>query len=222
MGILFKSLLFIFLSTQAIAEENVFSCSESGNLTHSFVKTDDGYKLHANFGMYMIQPAYNTETGEFEGQGEIAIDVPITNDDIRMTSVNWINEKVEFFKELFPTTKLPVQNSVDTGKVELSFSNKNCEVVEKDGFHAINCRAEGPLEINGVLLENVDFTMQNQIRTTLLNSAYGTPDLVISDVEAVYASLSFHKKRGFGTYVYRSSTTYYPNDSEVSCVKGDE
>jgi len=165
--------------TQAHAAENVFSCSEGGNLTHSFRKTDEGYQLLVNFRIYEIRPEWDSETNQPIGQGAVGIDVPVENDNIRMTGMNWLKEKVEFFSELFPPTPLPTQSPIDNGIFVLSFEEDDCFVEEKEGFHFVNCRARGPLSINGVELESVDFSMQNQMRRTLLSSPLDPNELEI-------------------------------------------
>lgn len=221
-----KSILTVLLaltfSSQAeiSAQENVFSCSEAGNLTHSFRKTDSGYDLLVNFRMYEIRPDWDSETNQPIGYGAVGIDVPIENDNVRMTGMNWIKEKADFFTELFPPTPLPTEGPIDKGLIVLKFQDDNCFVEEKEGFHFVSCRAQGPLNINGVDIESVDFSMQNQMRRTLLSSPQDPNELEIGEVEAVYANLTFAKRRGNGIYMYRSSTTYYPNGNDVQCYKG--
>ena len=220
MGILLKTILFALSLNSAYAQENILSCTEAGNLTHNFIKLKEGYGLLVNFGMYEIAPEFNSETGEFEGQGFIGIDVPVDNDNVRITGMSWINEKAEFFKELFPDTHLPASAPIKTGFFALDFSKEDCVVKEKEGFIYANCRAQGPVVINGVELKYIDFSMQNQIRTTLLSNPINPNDLDVGEVETVYANIKFAKKKGEGTYVYRSSTTYYPNGNDIKCYKG--
>lgn len=223
MGAYFKILLLLLFTTSSFASEvNVLSCSERGDQTHRLTKTKTGYNFSVSFRIFSIRPEYDPSTGLVSGQGQIGIDVPLENDGVRTTSMRWMNEKDKFFQRLFPAVDLPVQSSVTTGELSLDLATDDCQVKEQEEFIFVSCRAKGPHLINGVEIENVDIHMQNQIRTTLLNDPEDQEELVVSEIEAVYASVSFHKKQGYGTYIYRSSVTYLPDGDETQCLKGDQ
>lgn len=222
MGILYRLLFVLVFSFQvsAFANENIISCTETGDQTHRFLKTDDGYRLEVDFRMYYIRPNFDPNTGAASGHGAIGIDVPLENDSVRTTSMRWINEKNAFFQELFPPTELPTEDAVSTGQIRIDLKESDCVVKKVDELVFASCRAEGPMDINGVEIKNIDFSMQNQVRRTLLNDLNNPEELVVSEVDAVYANVSFHKVKGYGTYIYRSSMTYYPNQNDIMCYIG--
>ncbi len=197
--------------------ETVVACAEAMGLTHNLAKVENGYRLIVEFGIYSIKPKYNTETEMFDGPAYIGVDVPIENDNIRHTSMNWIKRKADFFKELFPDVKIPIKNKIQTSTLILDFAEKNCYIRAREEFIYANCRAEGPIVVNGVVLESIDFSIQNQMRTTLLSDPEKPNELVVGELEAYYANLVFSKKEGYGKMNYRSSTTYYPDGNDIQC-----
>gem|GEM_PF-5347643 len=197
--------------------ETVVACAEVAGLTHNFSKTEEGYRLIVEFGIYSIKPKYNAETKKFSGPAYIGVDVPIENDNIRHTSMDWVTRKAAFFKKLFPDVKLPIKDKIQTSTLILDFTEEDCYLRTREEFVYASCRAEGPININGVVLESIDFSIQNQMRTTLLSDPENPDELVVGELETYYANLVFAKKEGYGKTNYRSSTTYYPDGNDVQC-----
>lgn len=175
------------LLSWAYAENLHVGCATAhGALSHNLTRTETGYAAHVQF------PRHRNS------EGKRVLNVPLTNDNSFSDNLDFLKEKRDFFSAVFG----------DKDYITLKFEEDRCGSVEHEGHVLWICAGEQVLEVEGLDIENVEFSLESQKRINL-----------VGEVQIYYADLIIKTKPNeVGiSRVYRSSYTYYTNDSGTAC-----
>lgn len=187
-----SSVLILGSLSQAHAEVLSNCVTNNGLLSHQV--SLDGDKLIGRFDFptlrdFEVDPTGNTRL----------LNPPLSNDPIFTDNLDFLNKKTALFRSIF------------NEKAELHVVFDYCELQEsRDKTLAARfCIKDTPTEINGVKIKKIEFSLQNQIRKSLIGNHGQT-----GQTHAVYADLLITSKENVA---YRSSFTYFPDGNASQC-----
>jgi len=186
-------------STQSYAQD-LFGCAiANGNMIHSVFTDDDG-SWTGRFDL----PSYRNLEKDPSGQ-TTTLNAPLTNDSLFSDNLAFTHEKQAVLEKIFG----------DKFSLQVKFDRCELQQSEDKAFSARFCSKSGSFKINGVALQRIEFSLQNQIRTSLVGNQGQ-----VAQTSVVYADLLFtttSNQNGIAT-AYRSSYTYFPNGDSTQCA----
>jgi|GEM_PF-2598065 len=199
---MFKAALLIatsvFLTTQAQAQLLSGCAMANGNLVHKVSIVDNELIGWFNF------PSFRDLETDPSGQTR-GLNTPLSNENVFSDRLGFLKEKSEFFQKVFG----------DKPALQLKFNACELQQSADKKFAARFCAKFGPMVINGVHIRQIDFSLQNQIRTSLVGS-----EGQVQNTEVVYADLMFTTEPNESGAIkkYLSSMSYYPNGDSIQCT----
>jgi len=198
---MYKFLFFVSIilisATQAQAQLLSGCAMDNGSLTHTISKVDGKHIGRFYFPTYIDYEKDSTGN-------TLSMNSPLSNDGVFSLGLPFMEEKRQFLDKVFAPS------------LNLIIEFDSCELQQSDDkeLSARFCIKNGPIEINGIKLKRIEFSLQNQIRKSLTGSA-GQTKLT----EVVYADLTFTTEANSNGRItmYKSSYSYFPNGNSVQC-----
>lgn len=212
--------------------EDIISCSMlDGFLTHKIYKRDGKIKGHIAFPIVDIPltpSELKQKQKEFEDWTDgpppadirkLGVSMPLISSNTMTSDQSRLNDRIAFFKSIFPDVERADFVSFDMGKLFLDFKNNECKITKSSGgLISAFCSTKAISEISGVPIERITFFMKTQQTTQLLPTSDGSEDLITRTQNSVFTSLTFHSKNK----PYQSSFVYSPNENDRQCsVEGE-
>jgi len=185
-------------ATQAQAELLSGCAMDNGNLIHKVDLVAGG--LIGRFDFPTFKDLEEDSTGQTR-----SVNAPLTNDSIFSSSLPFLKEKKKFLEKVFGPKR----------SLNVNFDFCEFQQSEYKKFSARFCIKEGPFEVNGVSLKRLEFSIQNQVRTSLVGSQGQ-----VAQTDVVYVDLLFTTVANSSGVVkkYNSSFTYYPDGDSIQCT----
>lgn len=170
----------------------------SGSLIHKVDNINN--ELVGSFQFPQFRDVVKDPTGQTQ-----SMNAPLSNDPVFSDRLEFLKEKNQFLEKIF--------DEKFSLKIKFDFCESQQSADKK--LSAKFCIKNGPFEINGISLQRVQFSIQNQVRTSLVGS-----DGQVAHTDVVYADLLFTTTSDAKGIVkaYRSSFTYYPNGNSIQCI----
>jgi len=191
------TVLSILFSLPASAQLLSGCAMAHGNLVHKVSIIDS--ELIGWFSFPTFRDLEKDPTGQLR-----SLNTPLSNDTVFSDRLEFLKEKSDFFQSIF-------KNSLN---LKVIFDACELQQSADKTLSARFCSKFGPLVINGVKIQQIDFSMQNQFRTSLVGSVGQT-----QKTEVVYADLMFttEPNKSGGIKKYLSSMSYFPNGDSIQC-----
>lgn len=188
-----------FNSAQA---EDVAACGlGNGDMIHKIVQKTDG-----SFCGHFDLPLYRDFEADSRGQ-IIEVNAPLSDSNVFSNGLPFLKEKSNFLKNLFKS------NGETNANLKIKFDHCENQSSADKKLKAWFCNATTTSSINGVAVHRVDFSLQNQTRTSLVGENGET-----AEFDVYYAELTFTVPSKNGKTMYKSSYSYFPNGNSIQCL----